>query len=93
MTTADHNTKRARELLTMMERIRAFEEQAMSGGGARQTGTGGDSSLHRARRPARLGIMMQFQYRRYPAVDPSRPWPHVGQRGRCTGDDARIIGP
>lgn len=28
MTTADHNTKRARELLAMMERIRAFEEQA-----------------------------------------------------------------
>ena len=28
MMTADHNTKRARELLTMMERIRAFEEQA-----------------------------------------------------------------
>jgi len=28
MTTSDHNTKRARELLAMMERIRAFEEQA-----------------------------------------------------------------
>ncbi len=28
MTTADHNTKRARDLLAMMERIRAFEEQA-----------------------------------------------------------------
>ena len=28
MTTSDHNTKRARDLLTMMERIRAFEEQA-----------------------------------------------------------------
>ncbi|MCK4712256.1 MAG: thiamine pyrophosphate-dependent dehydrogenase E1 component subunit alpha [Marinosulfonomonas sp.] len=28
MTTADHNTKRARDLLATMERIRAFEEQA-----------------------------------------------------------------
>jgi len=28
MTPSDHNTKRARELLAMMERIRAFEEQA-----------------------------------------------------------------
>ncbi len=28
MTTADHNTRRARDLLAMMERIRAFEEQA-----------------------------------------------------------------
>lgn len=90
MTTADHNTKRARDLLAMMERIRAFEEQACLAAERDRLVLG---AIHPSigQEGVAAGVMCNFE-RDDILLHPSRARGHLGQGCRCAGDDARTFG-
>ena len=92
MAETGHNRARARDLLVMMERIRAFEEQAMLAAerdklvlGAIHPSIGQEGSA--------AGVMCNFNTDDI-MLSTHRGHGHtLAKGGRCAGNDARVAGP